>query len=82
MKCTKRSLKERFSLGEHVKDLAKLNQVISDEARNLTRALKGEAKTQGRWGEMILENILERSGLVKDREYFMEHELRDLMAIH
>lgn len=69
--------KERFSLGEHVKDLAKLNQVISDEARNLTRALKGEAKTQGRWGEMILENILERSGLVKDREYFMEHELLD-----
>lgn len=69
--------KERFSLGEHVKDLAKLNQVISDEARNLTRALKGEAKTQGRWGEMILENILERSGLVKDREYFMEHELQD-----
>ena len=69
--------KERFSLGENVKELAKLNQVISDEARNLTRALKGEAKTQGRWGEMILENILERSGLVKDREYFMEHELRD-----
>lgn len=69
--------KERFSLGENVKELARLNQVISDEARNLTRALKGEAKTQGRWGEMILENILERSGLVKDREYFMEHELLD-----
>lgn len=69
--------KERFSLGEKVKELALLNQVISDEARNLTKALKGEAKTQGRWGEMILENILERSGLVKDREYFMEHELLD-----
>lgn len=69
--------KERFSLGEKVKELAALNQVISEEARNLTKALKGEAKTQGRWGEMILENILERSGLVKGREYFMEHELLD-----
>jgi len=69
--------KERFSLGEKVKELAQLNQVISDEARNLTKALKGEAKTQGRWGEMILESILERSGLVKGREYFIEHELLD-----
>ncbi|WP_256010437.1 DNA recombination protein RmuC [Desertivirga xinjiangensis] len=67
--------KERFSLGEKVKELALLNQVISQEARNLTRALKGESKTQGRWGEMILESILEKSGLVKGREYFMEHEL-------
>jgi DNA recombination protein RmuC len=69
--------KERFSLGEKVKELAKLNIIISEEAHNLTRALKGEAKTQGRWGEMILESILEKSGLVKDREYFMEHELLD-----
>jgi DNA recombination protein RmuC len=69
--------KERFSLGEKVKELAQLNKVISDEAHNLTKALKGEAKTQGRWGEMILESILEKSGLVKDREYFMEHQLLD-----
>ncbi len=69
--------KERFSLGEKVKELALLNQIISEEARNLTKALKGEAKTQGRWGEMILESILEKSGLVKNREYFMEHELKD-----
>jgi DNA recombination protein RmuC len=69
--------KERFSLGEKVKELAELNQVISEEAKNLTRALKGEAKTQGRWGEMILESILEKSGLVKGREYFMEHQLLD-----
>jgi DNA recombination protein RmuC len=68
---------ERFSLGNEVSKLAELNRIISDEARNLTKALKGEAKTQGRWGEMILESILERSGLVKGREYFMEHELRD-----
>ncbi len=69
--------KERFSLEEKVKELAILNKVISDEARNLTNALKGEAKTQGRWGEMILESILEKSGLRKGEEYFMEHELKD-----
>jgi DNA recombination protein RmuC len=69
--------KERFSLGEKVKELAQLNKVISEEAHNLTMALKSESKTQGGWGEMILENILERSGLVKDREYFMEHQLLD-----
>ena len=69
--------KERFSLGEKVKELAILNQVISEEAKNLTKALKGEAKMQGNWGEMILESILERSGLRKNEQYFMEHELKD-----
>lgn len=69
--------KERFSLGEKVKELAEMSQKVSDEATNLTKALKGEAKTQGRWGEMILESILEKSGLTKDREYFMEHQLTD-----
>jgi DNA recombination protein RmuC len=68
---------QRFSLGERVKELADLNKKISEEANNLTRALKSESKTQGGWGEMILENILQRSGLVKDREYFMEHQLYD-----
>lgn len=69
--------KERFSLAEKVKELAELNQQISDDAKKLTRALKGESKTQGNWGEMILESILEKSGLVKGREYFLEHELKD-----
>ena len=69
--------KERFSLGEKVKELALLNQQISEDAKKLTRALKGDSKTQGNWGEMILESILEKSGLVKGREYFLEHELRD-----
>jgi DNA recombination protein RmuC len=69
--------KERFSLGEKVKELALLNQLISEEAKNLTRALKSQSKTQGRWGEMILESILEKSGLRKDEEYFMEHQLLD-----
>lgn len=69
--------KERFSLAEKVKELAQLNQQISEEAKKLTRALKGESKTQGNWGEMILESILEKSGLVKNREYFLEYQLTD-----
>lgn len=69
--------KERFSLGVEVKKLAEKSDKISQDAINLTNALKGEAKTQGNWGEMILENILEKSGLRKDEEYFMEHQLLD-----
>lgn len=69
--------KERFSLSERVKELAELNRKISAEAHQLTTALKGEAKTQGRWGEMILESILEKSGLTKGREYFIEYQLED-----
>jgi DNA recombination protein RmuC len=68
---------ERFSLGERVKELAAKSEQISQDAINLTNALKGEAKTQGNWGEMILESILEKSGLRKDEEYFMEHQLLD-----
>lgn len=63
---------QRFSLKEEVKKLAELNQQVSHEAQNLTRALKGESKTQGNWGEMILESILEKSGLVRDREYSVQ----------
>lgn len=69
--------KERFSLGERVKELAVLNQQLSQEARNLTKALRSESKTQGRWGEVILESILEKSGLRKGEEYFMEYQLYD-----
>jgi len=68
---------QRFSLKEEVKKLAELNQQVSTEAQNLTRALKGESKTQGNWGEMILESILEKSGLVKDREYSVQPSFRD-----
>lgn len=68
--------KERFSLGEEVKRLAQINQKISEDAINLTNALKGNSKTQGDWGEIILENILERSGLVRDREYFVQEYLK------
>lgn len=64
--------KERASLKEQVSMLHQLNQQMSKETQSLTRALKGEAKTQGNWGEMILESILEKSGLVKDREFFTQ----------
>ncbi len=69
--------KERFSLGKEVEKLVQLNQRISEEASNLTNALKGQVKQQGNWGEMILESILEKSGLVKDREYFVQESLKD-----
>lgn len=69
--------KERFSLGKEVQRLMELNQKISTEAQNLTNALKGNSKTQGDWGQMILENILENSGLEKDREYFVQSYLRN-----
>ncbi len=69
--------KERFSLGKEVEKLVLLNQKVSEEANNLTNALKGSSKTQGDWGQMILENILEKSGLVKDREYFVQAFLKD-----
>ncbi|HNV53349.1 MAG TPA: DNA recombination protein RmuC, partial [Tenuifilaceae bacterium] len=69
--------RERFSLGEKVKELSELNQTISKEAKNLTEALKGQVKTQGNWGEMILESILDRSGLVKGREYTTQESLKD-----
>lgn len=67
--------KERFSLGEKVKDLIDANRVTNEVAVNLTKALKGEAKTQGLWGEMILERILEMSQLRSGEQYFMEHQL-------
>lgn len=61
--------KQRFSLEEKVKELVDMNQKLSLEANNLASALKGQSKKQGNWGEIILESILEKSGLVKNREY-------------
>lgn len=69
--------KERFSLGQNVKELMELNQKISKEANDLTKALKGDSKKQGNWGEMILERILEKSGLQKDREYSIQPTFKD-----
>lgn len=64
-----KELRDKISLREEVKKLYDLNSRISEEANNLTRALKGDTKKQGDWGEVILETVLERSGLSKDREY-------------
>jgi DNA recombination protein RmuC len=69
--------KERFSLGEKVKDLIENTNKVSQEANNLATALKGQTKKQGDWGETILENILERSGLVRNREYFVQENFKD-----
>ncbi|HEX8516121.1 MAG TPA: DNA recombination protein RmuC [Bacteroidia bacterium] len=60
---------ERIVLKTEIKNLIELNQRISDEANNLAKALKGDNKKQGNWGEIILEKVLERSGLVKEQEY-------------
>lgn len=69
--------KERFSLEKEVQRLVTMTQLVSLEANNLTTALKGNNKMQGNWGEMILESILENSGLVKNREFFLQQFLRD-----
>jgi DNA recombination protein RmuC len=69
--------KQRFSLAKEIQQLQKLNQRLSDDAHNLTNALKGQNKTQGNWGEMILERLLEQSGLTKGREYEVQLSMRD-----
>lgn len=64
--------RERFSLSERIKELVDLNQSISRQARELSEALRGDSKVQGDWGEMVLESILEKSGLIKGEEYFTQ----------
>ena len=66
---------ERNTLKGVISQLMELNKLISSEAQNLTKALKGDSKKQGNWGEVILERVLERSGLVRDREYRMQVSL-------
>lgn len=65
--------KIRFSLDERIKELMLQTNKISTEANNLANALKTNHKKQGDWGELILENILQKSGLVKDREYRIQN---------
>jgi len=69
--------KQRFSLEERIRELVQLNNKISEDANNLTNALKGNRKMQGDWGEMILETILQQSGLTEGREYTKQTTLRD-----
>lgn len=64
-----KGMKERTELGAELKHIQELNQKLSVEANNLTKALKGDVQKQGRWGEMILEKILESSGLEKDKHF-------------
>lgn len=74
----KEDIKGRSSLEQHLKHLKEMNQQMAEEAKDLTRALKGESKTQGSWGEVILQRILEKSGLNKGREYeIQEHHTTD-----
>jgi DNA recombination protein RmuC len=67
-----KTLKESVSLKEQITQLASLNQQMSQDALNLTKALKGESKTQGNWGEYLLESLLEKSGLRKGVHYERE----------
>lgn len=69
--------KDRISLREEIVSLRRDTQKMNQEALNLTRALKGDHKTQGNWGEMILEKVLEQSGLRKGIEYETQASLRD-----
>jgi len=64
--------RERFALKSEIERLANLNLRMSDETRSLTQALKGDSKVQGNWGELVLESILESSGLRKGEEYLVQ----------
>lgn len=64
--------KDRSAMAEQVRQLVGLNQALSQEAKNLTNALKGNTKVQGNWGELILERVLESSGLCKGLEYIVQ----------
>ncbi|WP_348760731.1 DNA recombination protein RmuC [uncultured Salinisphaera sp.] len=61
--------RQRSALAQQIKTLEESNKAIAEDATNLTNALRGESKTQGNWGEMILETVLERSGLEKPAQY-------------
>jgi DNA recombination protein RmuC len=64
--------RERFALKSEIERLSALNVKMSDETRSLTQALKGDSKVQGNWGELVLESILESSGLRKGEEYLVQ----------
>ena len=72
-----KGIKERASLKEAISGLKELNEKLGKEAHNLTTALKGDVKQQGNWGELILERILEASGLQKGIEYSVQESITD-----
>ena len=69
----KESMDRHAMLRQQIIGLKELNEQMSKEATNLTKALKGDSKIQGNWGELVLERVLEKSGLEKDREYFVQN---------
>jgi len=71
------NVRQNTGLREELKNIKELSQLMTNEASNLTKALKNDSKTQGNWGEMILESILEGSGLTKDQEYFVQQSYTD-----
>lgn len=72
----KESISMHSALKEQLLGLKDLNQQMTKEAENLTKALKGDSKMQGNWGELVLERVLEKSGLEKDREYFVQQSFQ------
>lgn len=74
-KTHKESIDYHSALRQQILGLKELNQQLGKEANNLTKALKGDSKAQGNWGELVLENVLEKSNLVKDREYFIQQSI-------
>lgn len=73
----KENIARNSALKEQIAGFKELNQKITKEAENLVKALKGDTKAQGNWGEFILESILEKSGLEKQREYFVQQSYAD-----
>ena len=69
--------RERFNLKDSIEKLILRSQEISQETTSLTRALRGDSKVQGDWGELILERILDQSGLIRGEHYFVQETLRD-----
>ena len=68
----KESIDYHAALRQQILGLREMNEQMSRETVNLTKALKGDSKMQGNWGELVLERVLEKSGLEKDREYFIQ----------
>src|SRR5690606_36755868 len=68
---------ERISLREQIKQMMLLNQNLSEQAHNLTNALRGNVKQQGNWGEMILESMLQYTGLQKGIHYFLQEQTQN-----
>ena len=72
----KESIDYHAALRQQILGLSEMNAQMSKETMNLTKALKGDSKMQGNWGELVLERVLEKSGLEKDREYYVQQQTK------